>query len=94
MVEEAAVLVVRYNEHRPRPSLRIVREPLIDLRKKDFARCYRERRVVVTRLMKMHWAIVIVWFDEYDLRPIVWVLVSEVTRQLSEPPKVACQEEW
>jgi len=42
----------------------------------------------------MHWAIVIVWFDEYDLRPIVWVLVSEVIQQVSEPPKVACQEEW
>ncbi len=66
----------------------------MDLRKKDFARCYRERRVVVTRLMKMDRAIVIVWFDEDDLRPIVWVLVSEVIRQVSEPPKVACQEEW
>jgi hypothetical protein len=43
--------------------------------------------------MKMHWAIVIVWFDEDDLRPIVWVLVSEVIRQVSEPPKVACHEE-
>jgi transposase-like protein len=42
VVEEAAMLVVRHNEHGPRPSLRIAREPLIDLRKKDFAWRHRD----------------------------------------------------
>jgi hypothetical protein len=64
------------------------------LRKKDFALRYRERRVVVTRVMKMDRTIVIVWFDEDDLRPIVWVFVHKVIQQVPEPPKVACQEGW
>src|SRR5215203_195083 len=88
MVEEATVLVVRDDQDRTSPALRITGERFIDLKEQGLARGDRERRVIVIRQRATDArSIPIRWFDQDHTGKITGLLVADIGRQSVDRPE-------